>query len=247
MTNSDIEMKGRRELALALRWAARLGFHEGTCNHFSLALPDTGYYLINPFGVHFSEIRPRDLLLVDEEGRVLAGDGGVEITAFQIHSSLHRTRADALCVMHTHMPYATALATTASLRLANCHQNALRFLGRVAYDDEAGGYGGLAVAQSEGERMAAAIGNSDILFLRSHGVVVTGPSVARAFDDLYYLERAAQVQVLALSTHATLAEIGDNVAKETAAEFRRTVDVYAQAHLLALERMMSRQEPGWDQ
>lgn len=241
-THSDL----RHQLALAFRWAARMGMHEGTCNHFSLALLDMpGHYLINAFGLHFSDMRPQDLLLVDESGKILEGEGELEITAFNIHSRIHRAHSGATCILHTHMPYTTALSATASAKLEMCHQNALRFLGRVEYDDSEGGYGGLALDASEGDRMAAAIGKADVLFLRSHGVVVVGPTVARAFDDLYYLERAAQLQVLAMSTGLPLAKIGDNLAQETAAEFARGADRYAEAHFAALGRLMEKEEAGW--
>jgi ribulose-5-phosphate 4-epimerase/fuculose-1-phosphate aldolase len=238
------EAEARCQLALAFRWAARLDFAEGTCNHFSVALAG-GRTLINPFGLHFSEIRPRDLLLVDESGQVLEGAGMVEATAFHIHSRLHRARPSAICVLHTHMPYATALTATAAERLEPCHQNALRFFGRAAYDDPAGGYGGLALDSSEGDRMAAALGDADILLLRSHGVIVAGPSIARAFDDLYYLERAAKIQVLAMSTGKPLGRVGDNLARQTAEEFSRGADAYATAHFAALQRLMDRDSPGW--
>ena len=144
----------RIDLAAAFRWAARLGFHEGVCNHFSVAVsPGGDRFLVNPHGRHFSEIRASDLLLVEPDGSV-AGDGEPpEPTAFFIHSRLHRGLPHARCILHTHMPYATALTTLEGGRLEPVNQNALRFYDQIAYDDD---YNGLALDEAEGDRMCAA-------------------------------------------------------------------------------------------
>ena len=199
---SDSLQQQRIDLACALRWAARLGLHEGVCNHFSLAVAgEDGVvrgdrFLINPYGWHWSEITASSLVLCDAEGNVLEGDNTVEPTAFFIHSRVHLMAPQAVCVLHTHMPYATALTLREDGRLEMCEQNALIFYGRVAYDEE---YDGLALDDAEGDRIAAQLGNASALMLASHGVIVTGRTVAQAFTDLYYLERAAQAQVLAAS------------------------------------------------
>ncbi|KWF91851.1 hypothetical protein WL94_13325 [Burkholderia cepacia] len=237
----------RADLTAAFRWAARLGFHEGICNHFSAMLPDKpGCYLINPFGMHFSEMRASDLLVVDAEGRVFEGNGEVEATAFHIHSEIHRARPDALCVLHTHMPYATAIASLNHGRLAMCHQNAARFYGRIAYDDDTTeAFQGLALSGSEGARMVRALGEKSALLLKSHGPLVVGTSVAEAFDDLYYLERAAQNQVLAASMNQTLAEIDQDTARRTAADFKIYAPAAARAHLDAIQRILDKDDPAW--
>src|SRR5215469_7973831 len=106
----DLLATARRELAAAFRWAARMGFHEGACNHFSLKVPGReDRYLINPHGRHFSEIKASDLAMLDADGNMVAGKYPVEPTAFFIHSRIHRANKDAKCVLHTHMPYATVL------------------------------------------------------------------------------------------------------------------------------------------
>ena len=118
--------EARAELACALRAADEFGLGEGVCNHFSLALPD-GRILINPQGVHWREMQPDDLVLLDAEGRQIDGRFPVEPTAFFIHGAIHRRVPQAACVLHTHMPYATALTMIEGGRLAMAHQNALRF------------------------------------------------------------------------------------------------------------------------
>ncbi|HEY0294986.1 MAG TPA: aldolase [Bordetella sp.] len=236
----------RLDLAAALRCAAKLGFHEGTCNHFSATVPGLpNCYLINPFGLHFAEIRAGDLLLLDADGQVIEGEGTVEASAFYIHSRVHQANPGAACVLHTHMPYATAITSLRDGKLALCHQNAARFYGRIAYDDDAGGFQGLALATDEGDRIARALGDKSVLMLRSHGPVVTGPTIAQAFDDLYYLERVAQVQLLAWSSGQPLADIARDKAAEVARDFAEQAPVYAHQHFEALKRQLDRESPDW--
>lgn len=175
------------DLAVALRWAHRYGLSEGVCNYFSLVAPGAkDRFLINPRGLHWSEITPADILLVDAAGDVVEGRHTVEPTACYIHSRLHRSKRAPACVMHTHMPYATTLTLLESGRLEPASQNALRFYGRIAYDEE---FNGPALEEAEGDRIAARLNGADVLFLQHHGVIVCGESVANAFDDLYYLDR----------------------------------------------------------
>ena len=119
-----------------------------------------------------------------------------------IHTAVHRI-ARKTCVLHTHMPYATALTLTAQRALdTTLSQNAMRFHGRLAIDKA---YNGFALDNSEGERIAQAMQGADISFLGNHGIIVCGERMDYAFDDLYYLERACQAQVLAQSTGVPLA------------------------------------------
>jgi ribulose-5-phosphate 4-epimerase/fuculose-1-phosphate aldolase len=221
----------RVDLACALRAADDHGFGEGVCNHFSLALGD-GTFLINPQGLAWREITPEDLVTIDAQGRRIAGRHPVEPTAFFIHGWIHRVAPQAACVLHTHMPYATALTMLDGGRLEMAHQNALRFFGAVAYDDQ---YNGLVLDEAEAERIARKLSEARVLFLASHGVIVTGPTVAWAFDDLYYLERACMHQVLAMSTGRPLRLIPEHVAARTARQMdgeRQQSDL----HLAALRR-----------
>jgi ribulose-5-phosphate 4-epimerase/fuculose-1-phosphate aldolase len=155
------------DLALALRAAAHHGLSEGVCNHFSVALPDDSRrFLINPRGLHWSEIGPDDIVLVDEHGTVLQGRHRVEPTAMFIHAAAHRITGHAV-VLHTHMPYATALTLTADRALDTAlSQNAMRFHGRVAVDAT---YNGLALDASEGERIARAMTGRDWMGLAQRG------------------------------------------------------------------------------
>ena len=202
----------RNDLALALRAAAHHGLAEGVCNHFSVELPDgSGRFLLNPRGLLWSEVQGDDIVLVDGDGNALAGRHAVEPTAMVIHAAIHR-RCGQACVLHTHMPYATALTLTTDRQLdTTLSQNAMRFHGRSAADAH---YNGLALDASEGERIARAMGDADVAFLGNHGVVVCGTRIDHAYDDLYYLERACMAQVIAQSTGRPLVPVAAQVAAQ---------------------------------
>lgn len=245
--NHSLEQQ-RVDLACALRWAARLGLQEGVCNHFSLAVSDDrgvvrgDRFLINPLGWHWSEITASSLVLCDAQGQVLEGDNTVEATAFFIHSRVHLKAPQAVAVLHTHMPHATALTLRVDGRLLMCEQNALMFKDRIAYDD---GYNGLALDETEGDRMAARLGNASALFLASHGIIVTGRTVGEAFTDLYYLERAAQAQVLAQAGGHRLRTIDETVQEHTAQQYRQELPALAERFFAAHRRILDREEPAY--
>jgi ribulose-5-phosphate 4-epimerase/fuculose-1-phosphate aldolase len=206
----------RADLALALRAAAHHGLGEGVCNHFSVELPDgSGRFLLNPRGFLWSEVQADDIVLVDRHGTRLAGTHEIEPTAMFIHAAIHRLAGKA-CVLHTHMPFATALTLTADRGLdTTLSQNAMRFHGRIAIDAL---YNGLALDVSEGERIARAMNGADVAFLGNHGVVVCGARMDYAYDDLYYLERACMHQVLAQQTGRPLVPVSAEMAARVGAQ-----------------------------
>ena len=201
----------RADLAVALRAAARHGLSEGVCNHFSVELPDDpGRFLLNVRGLLWSEVGTDDIVMIDVHGEKLAGRHAVEPTAMFIHAAIHRIARKA-CVLHTHMPNATALTLTVERALdTTLSQTAMRFHGRVAIDPH---YNGLALDNSEGERIARAMQGADVAFLGNHGVVVCGARIDHAYDDLYYLERACGLQVLAQSTGRPLIPVAPEIAQ----------------------------------
>ncbi len=235
--------QARVDLTTALRTAARHGLNEGVCNHFSMIVPGRpDLFLVNPQGLHWSEITPSDIVMADGDGNVVEGKHPVEPTAFYIHARIHSGNPKAAVVLHTHMPYATALTSIQGGKLEMCTQNAFRYWDRIAYDEE---YGGVALSNDEGERMCRAMGDKPILFLRNHGVIVSGPTAAQAYDDLYYLERAAMVQVLAMQTGRPLHNISEDMARQTAHQIAGESQ-QAFLHFESLKRMLDRDEPGWN-
>ena len=176
MLANDPVTQARIDLATALRAAARHGLNEGVCNHFSMTVPGReDLFLVNPQGLHWSEITPSDLVMADGAGNIVEGKYQVEATAFFIHARIHAGNPNAKVVLHTHMPYATALTSIRDGRIEMCTQNAFRYWNRIAYDDD---YAGVALSNEEGDRMCRAMAGKDILFLRNHGVIVSGPTVA---------------------------------------------------------------------
>ena len=239
---TDKVAEARRDLAAVLRWSSRLGLSEGICNHYSVAIDDA-YFLVNPLGYHWSEISACRLLLVNCDGKVVEGDGEIEPTALFIHGRIHCRLPHARCVLHTHMPYATALASLDHGRLEMSSQNALRFFEEIAYDDA---YHGLALDGTEGDRICRSLGENRIVFLANHGVIVAGEEIATAFDDLYYLERACQVQVIAQSTHQPLKIVESETCRKTHEQFVQDQS-YARYHLKAIRRILDRECPDYAQ
>jgi ribulose-5-phosphate 4-epimerase/fuculose-1-phosphate aldolase len=245
-THQDVIQELRLDLAAGLRWAARHNLHEGVDNHFSIAVPDEDgisrgeRFLINPYGWHWSEITASCLVYCDKDGNVLEGENWVEDTAFHIHSKVHITKPDAKVVLHTHQPYATAICTRKNGRLQMAEQNALMFKDRIAYDDT---YNGLAADSDEGERIAHTMGNRSVGFLAGHGVVVCGGSMAEAYTDLYYLERAAMFQIMAGSNGGELNEVAEDVQTLTAQQMADDRPLLTSRHFNALRRILDKEEP----
>jgi ribulose-5-phosphate 4-epimerase/fuculose-1-phosphate aldolase len=237
-----VERAMRVDLAAAFRLAVRLDLHEGVCNHLSAMLPDGKRFLLNRYGLHWSEVTASNLLALDAAGNVLEGEGEFEKTAFYIHSRIHIANPRAACVLHTHMPYATALTLLEGGRLEMVEQNALRFHDDIAYDDT---YNGLVVDNAEGDRLARVLGSKRVMFLANHGVIVVGPSVAEAFDALYYLERACRLQVLARSMGGKLKPVRPEVVNTAYRMMLADAPKYAGAHFDSLKRILDREEPGY--
>lgn len=239
----DPVSQARIDLAAALRWAARHQLNEGVCNHFSMVVPGReDRFLINPQGLHWSEITPADIVMTDASGTIIEGRHQVEATAFYIHGRMHLGNKRAKVVLHTHMPYATALTTLTGGRLEMCTQNAFRYYNAIAYDEQ---YNGVVLDNDEGDRLCRAMGDKPVLFLRNHGVIVAGENVATTYDALYYLERAALVQVLAMQTGRPLEIVPTQIVERTVRQMAG-VDQQALLHFEALKRMLNRDEPGWD-
>ena len=233
----------RVDLAACFRMAARLGLQEGICNHFSAMVPDyDDLFLVNPYGRAFCEVTASSLLVCDFHGAVVAGDGVPEATAFYIHARLHQKIPRARVAFHTHMPYATALTMTEGDPLIFAGQSALKFYGRTAVDHN---YNGLALDEQEGDRIAAAAGDADIVFMKHHGVTVLGETIAGAWDDLYYLERACQVQVLAMSTGRPIVPVDPGIAEATYRQMRGEDTESARLHLESVKRQLDAQEPDY--
>ena len=240
--------QARVDLAAAHRLADRQGFSEGIFNHFTLSVPGTDdRYLQIPFGLHWSEVTSSCLIEVGYDGRLVSGSGEIERSAFCIHAPIHRLIPSAACVLHTHMPFATALTRLEEPRIEAIGQTEIAFLDCVGYDDE---YTGLAMEPAEGERLAGVLGpKNKVLFMANHGVLVVGETVAEAYDRLYYLERACQVQLYALWTGRRLKHVSREIVEHTLRQYAASSSYQGKPgcehHFAALKRMLDRREPDY--
>ena len=234
--------QARIDLAAAFRSAARLNLHESIANHFSVAVSDNGrQFLLNPVGRHFSRMRASDLLLLDvDDPKTMDAPTAPDPTAWYLHAELHQRLPQARCILHTHMANATALCCLLDFEFLMLDQNACRFYRRIAYDRH---YSGMALDASEGQRVAQLMGpDKSVMFMGNHGVIVVAPSVAQAFDELYYLEKAAQVQLLALSTGRPLAVLSDTVASQVAAQWNDYPTPISEQHFGELKSILDQHE-----
>ena len=232
------EREARIELAAAFRLAVAFDFHEGVSNHFSMLIPgQQDRFLINPLGLHFSEVTASSLAVVEVDGTPVSGIA--PDTGIGIHAPIHRLCPQASVVLHTHQPWTTALAMQDELHLAPISQTSLQFTDRVVYDER---YEGLADLD-EGERLAKVLGEHEVMFLRHHGILVAGRELGVAMDDLYMLEKAAQLQVLA-SGLGPLTPIRAETIDRTRGQFTgEGMLEWGRMHWAAMLRMVEKTQP----
>src|SRR6188508_3108291 len=243
--SADPVTQAKVHLAAAHRVAVLHELDEGIDNHFTVTVPGRDdRYLILPFGLHWSEARASDLIVFDESGSTLEGEGVVELSAQCIHAPIHRI-CGARVVMHTHQTWAVALNMLKNNRLLPASQTAAFFHGHIAYDDT---YTGTADVIEEGERLAGVIGTKHTLFMKNHGVLVTGDTVAQAYRRLYKLERVCRNQVLALSTGRPLEVLPEEIVAQVqapAANDRHSSAERDRLFFEAMMRILDREMPGY--
>ena len=240
----EARSQARVDLAASLRLAVYHELEEGIDNHFTVTLP--GYddrYLVLPFGLHWSEARACDLMVFNETGDTLEGDGVVELSAQCIHAPIHRISGRKV-VFHTHQNWALALNMLEDNRLIPACQTSAYFDGRIAYDDH---YYGTADTLEEGERLAAVIGDKQVAFLRNHGVLIAADSIAKAYRMLYMLERVCRAQIRAMSTGQKLLPISQQVIDQVQApdELDRHRGRRDELYFNAMKRVLDREMPGY--
>ncbi len=242
---AEAALAARIHLAAALRLAVLDQLDEGIDNHFTVTVPGhDDRFMILPFGLHWSEARASDMLVFDESGATLEGEGKVELSAHCIHAPIHRITG-ARVVMHTHQTWALALNLLKDNRLLPASQTAAFYHGQVAYDDH---YDGTADFMSEGERLAAILGDKSILFMKNHGVLVVGDTVAQAYRKLYKLERVCRTQVLALSTGREINLLAEDVIAKVlrpATHETHSTEERDRLYFEAMMRVVDRELPGY--
>jgi ribulose-5-phosphate 4-epimerase/fuculose-1-phosphate aldolase len=239
---SDPHYEHRVNLAAVFRMSARLDMHESIANHFSFAVSEDGsQFLINPKGRHFSNIRASELLLLDaNDDSTMNQPNAPDPTAWAIHGALHRNLPQARCLLHLHPKFGTALASVEVDGLPPIDQNTMRFFNRVSVDS---GFDGMGLG-NEAERLTTTLGDNRILIMGNHGVLVAADSIAQAFDDIYYFERACDTYVTALSTGKKLRAVSDAVAEKTARQWEN-YGRFADMHLREVREILDREEPDY--
>ena len=234
------------DLAAVFRWTAKLNMHEGIANHFSVCIPDSDEsFYVNGTGMHFSNIKASDLVLIENKNleKMKKRPEIVDPTAINIHGAIHRKVPNAKCILHLHSKYATALSCLKDPTLPPIDQNTMRFYNRVALYGDFGGLG----FEEESEKMANSIGNHNILLLANHGILTAAPTVAQAFDDLFYFEKACETYITALSTGKELNIANKEVAEKTAQDWENYSTDMAGLHLKAIRSILDSEDPNYKQ
>jgi len=196
---SPDEWAARVQLAAAYRIVDRLGWGELIYNHISLRVQDgSGHVLLNPFGLHYREVCASNLVKVDAEGRIVGESRWpINPAGFSFHGAIHRTVADAHCVMHVHTtPTMAVCCLEDGLSFTNFY--AAQLHGKVAYHD----FEGITVHADEGARILASAAGKPVLLLRNHGPVVMGHGLAQTLSLMWLVQRACEVQLAAMSMGA---------------------------------------------
>ena len=237
------ERQLRVDLAAAFRISAMLGWHEGVANHFSAAVSADGKkFLMNPCRRHFSRIKASDLLLLDaDDPDTLKQPVAPDPAGWCIHGSLHAGAPQARVILHLHPPYATAVSCLADPEIKPIDQTTARYYNRVAIDLE---FGGIADNMAEGRRILGVLGNRKWMMMGGHGVLVAGDTVAEAYHDLYYLERACQTLTLARANGTPLNLLPHEVAERTAEGWTKyTASAYA--HFAEMKAILDEKDPSY--
>ena len=232
------------DLAAVFRWTAKLNMHEGIANHFSVCHPDSnGSFYVNGTGQHFSNIKASDLVLIEENNfeKMKNKPEIVDPTAINIHGAIHKKVPHAKCILHVHSKYATALSCLKDPTLPPIDQNTMRFYNRIALYDDFGGLG----FEEESEKMANSIGNHSTLLLANHGILTAAPTIAQAFDDLFYFEKACETYLTALSTGKELNIASNEVAEKTAQDWENYSTDMAGLHLKAIRSILDSEDSSY--
>ena len=234
----------QKDLAATFRWTARLNINEGVANHFSACVPGSSCeFYVNKAGIHFSQIKASDLILVTNDNieDLKTKPDVVDATAISIHGTIHQKVPHAKCIFHVHSKYATALSTLKDPTLPPIDQNTMRFYNRVSLYDEYGGMG----FEEESLKMAAALGNKQNLLMANHGILTTGETISDGFDALYYFERSAETYLTALATGKELNIASHEVAEKTAQEWSDYPSDNGRAHLDKIRLILDKEEPDY--
>ncbi|MEM6650701.1 MAG: class II aldolase/adducin family protein [Pseudomonadota bacterium] len=221
--NQDLQLKS--DLALAHRIIAYENLHEGTWNHLSVLSEDhPGSILVTPGDRHFSDIYQDDILVMNGAGTVIDGIGTPNSAAWCLHAPIHEARPDAVCIIHLHSTYASALLMQKDVCLdEQGSQVAATLYDDIAYQDS---YDGVLSDTEEGEAMARTLEHRNVLALRNHGYICVGETIGATLERAYTFERACQLQLLATGTNRILNQIPKSLVSAVAIEENKNLGGY---------------------
>lgn len=225
-TAREVAHCNRRDLAAAYRLVAHFNLDDSIFTHISAkAGPDKETFLINAYGLRFTEVTAENLVEVDLDGNIVHDPLGAGINAagFLIHSAVHEARPDLACVMHTHTVAGVAVASQAD-GLLPLNQWSLQFHDRLAYH----AYEGIALREGEKARLVADLGSRLTMVLRNHGLLTCGRTISQAFKLMYNLDRACRAQIAIQSSGSQIASVPDKICKLTADQYEMwETDLYS--------------------
>jgi len=235
------ERAARVELAACYRLIAKYRMTDLVYTHISARIPGTEHFLLNPYGFLFEEVCASNLVRIDADGAVME-DTPYEVNpaGFTIHSAIHRARLDVGCVLHTHTRAGIAVSCMRE-GLLPLSQIAMQFHDRIAYHD----YEGIALDLDERERLARDLGQKKAMILRNHGLLTAGESVAEAFSLMFYLERACETQIAALSAGRELILPSPEVCEKVARQYEDDDEPAGTREWRALLRQLDRTDPSY--
>ena len=195
-TMEDERRHRKERLAAAFRLFSKFGLDEGAAGHITARDPEKpDHFWVNPFGVHFSQIRVSDLMLVNAKGEIVEGKHPLNTAAFAIHSSIHHARPDVIAAAHSHSLYGKTWSSLGRLLDPITQDVCAFFEDHVLFDD----FTGVVYETSEGERIAKALGNCKAAILRNHGLLTVGHTVDEAAWWFITMDRSCQAQLMAES------------------------------------------------
>lgn len=238
---SEAEQKTREDLAAVARALAELGWTKLIFNHITARVPDEpDTFLVNPAGLFYDQVRASDLVKLDLDGQpVGVNRWGFGRAAFVIHSAVYAARPDVVATIHTHTEGGTIVSALEEGLLPLTLEGA-QFFGRVGYHD----YEGMAHDIDERQRIAADLGDHAALFLRNHGLVVTGSTIAETFHRNYNLEYACRIQAQVLATGRAVHRISDEAARKTVQQVLAH-PARSEPLLEAIHRRLSQTDPSY--
>jgi ribulose-5-phosphate 4-epimerase/fuculose-1-phosphate aldolase len=242
---TEAEWRMRVDLAACYRLIAHYDMDDLFATHISARVPGKEeHFLINPYGVHFSEVTASNLVKVNLDGEIIDDtDHVINPAGFVIHSAIHGARPDAKCVLHTHTVAGMAIATMED-GLKPIFQKATRYHKRLAYHD----FEGKAQDLDERARLVRDLGDKNYLILRNHGLLVCAPTIGQAFKEMYAMEKACKTQLAVMAAGGKPVPLSDSLLEHTARQFENDAKVTKErpSGWESLKKMLDRVSPGYD-